>query len=178
MRSMCLALALLGSSCIVEAPTKEGAAAAAPKAPPSPPAEVKVGAQFGDYIELTNAVLNPGRGVAGEGVRVLLNFRVLATPDRDYAIFVHMEDVDGRAERFNVDHSPRKPTTQWKPDEVVQDIFDIMIPPGHNVRGLSLAMGFWDPRTNARLPIVNKDAVPTDGRDRLYVARFPVVQPQ
>lgn len=166
------------SSCIVEAPTKEGTQVQAAKLPPAPPAEVKSGANFGDAIELTSVVLSPSRGVAGETVRVLANYKVLSKPDRDYFIFVHIEDVDGRIDRFNVDHPPRaKPTSQWQVGETVQDTFDIAIPREMPVRGLSLVLGFWDPKTDQRLPIVNKDAVPNDGRDRLYVAKFPVVQP-
>jgi hypothetical protein len=46
------------------------------------------------------------------------------------------------------------------------------------VRGLQLVMGFWDPKSDQRMPIKNKDQVPNDGRDRLFVAKFPVVPAQ
>lgn len=167
------------AACIVEAPTREGTQQTAPRPPPAPPAEVKSGANFGDAIELSSVVLSPSRGVAGEPVRVTANFKVLTKPEKDYFIFVHVEDVDGRVDRLNVDHPPRaKPTSQWEAGEVVQDVFDIAIPREMPVRGLSLVLGFWDPKTDQRLPIVNKDAVPNDGRDRLFVAKFPVVAPQ
>ena len=172
-RSLSMLLLLL-TACIVEAPTKDGVQGSAARPPPAPPAEVKSGANFGDAFELSSAILNPSRGTPGESVRVLMNFKVMKQPDRDYGIFVHVEDVDGRAERFNVDHAPRKPTSQWQPGEVVQDMFEIPIPPTMQVRGLTLLIGFWDPSTGQPLPIVNKDAVPNDGRDRLIVARFPV----
>lgn len=179
MRRLVLPALLLLSSCIVEAPTREGKQSSAPRPAPAPPAEVKSGAVFGDAVELTHVVLNPSRGVAGESVRVTASFKVLAPPDGDYVIFVHVEDVDGRVDRLNVDHQPRqKPTSQWQAGEVIQDAFEIPIPPGMPVRGLSLVMGFWDPKTDRRMPIVNQDRVPTDGRDRLYVAKFPVINPQ
>ena len=170
------ALLLLCAACIVEAPTKEGTQGTAPKLPPAPPTEVKSGANFGDAFELTSVLLTPSRGTTGEPVRVTANFKVNAKIDIDYMIFVHVEDVDGRVDRLNVDHPPRsKPTSQWLPGEVVQDVFDIPIPPQMPVRGLSLVLGFWDPKTDARLTIKNKDVVQTDGRDRLFVAKFPVV---
>lgn len=173
-----LAVATLLSACIVEAPTKEGRQATAAKGPPAPPVEVKSGANFGDAIELVSVVLSPSRGVIGEPVRVLANFRVLAKLEQDYFIFVHVEDVDGKVDRMNVDHPPRaKPTSQWQPGEMVQDVFDIPIPPQMQVRGLSLVLGFWDPKTDKRLPIINKDQVPNDGANRLYVAKFPVSAP-
>lgn len=179
MRHWLLVSLLALSACIVEAPTKEGTQGTAPRLPPAPPQEFRSGANFGDAIELTSVILSPSRGEAGQPVRVMANFKVLAKLDRDYMIFVHVEDVDGRVDRLNVDHAPRvKPTSQWNPGEVVQDVFDIPIPAGMPVRGLSLVLGFWDPRTDQRLPIVNKDQVPNDGRERLFVAKFPVAQPQ
>ena len=176
MRLRLLATLLLFTACIVEAPTKEGTQGTAPRLPPAPPQEIKSGANFGDAIELVSVVLTPSRGEAGQPVRVLANYKVLAKIDRDYMIFVHVEDVDGRVDRLNVDHAPRlKPTSQWAPGEIVQDVFDIPIPVGMPVRGLSLVLGFWDPKSDQRLPIVNKDAVQNDGRDRLFVTKFPVV---
>lgn len=172
-----LALVLVGVfGCIVEAPTKVGTQGAAPRLPPAPPQEFPSGANFGDAIQLTSVIVSPSRGEAGQSVRVLANFKVLSKIDRDYMIFVHVEDVDGRVDRLNVDHPPRmKPTSQWVPGELVQDVFDIPIPVGMPVRGLSVVLGFWDPKSDQRLTIVNKDAVQTDGRDRLFVAKFPVV---
>jgi hypothetical protein len=176
MRRFVLASFLVLAGCIVEAPTKEGTQQTAPKLPPAPPAEVRSGAIFGESLELTSVILAPSRGVAGEPVRVTANFKVLKKLDRDYFIFVHVEDVDGRVDRLNVDHPPRsKPTSQWEVGETVQDTFDIPIPPQMQVRGLSLVMGLWDPKVDQRLAITNKDAVATDGRDRLFVAKFPVV---
>lgn len=169
-------LAVVAAGCIIEAPTKEGTQATAPKAPPAPPAEVKSGANFGDLVELSSVLINPSRVQAGEGFRVSLNFKVLGPIDRDYMIFVHVEDVDGKVDRLNVDHAPRaRPTSQWRPGEQVRDDFEVPVPPQMPVRGLNLVMGFWDPRTDERLPLKNKDQVRNDGRDRVFVAQIPVI---
>ncbi len=176
---LCLALAAGLTSCIVQAPTSEGSQASSPRPAPAPPGEVRVGANFGDQVELVNAILNPSRAVAGEAVRVVMNFRVLETPDRDWNLFVHVEDVDGRVERFNVDHAPRaKPTSQWQKGEVVRDEFDIPVPAGMPVRGLNVLMGFWDPRApDQRLPLKNRDTVRNDGQNRVLLVTLPVTQP-
>jgi len=167
------------SACIIEAPTKEGTQATAPRAPPAPPVEVKNGANFGDLVELTSAVINPSRVSPGDSIRVSLNFKVLGRIDRDYMIFVHVEDVDGRVDRLNVDHAPRmKPTSQWQPGELVRDDFEVPVPPQMPVRGLSLVLGFWDPRTDERMPLRNKEQVRNDGRDRVFVAQIPVTPAQ
>lgn len=178
MRTCLVVCALALTACIVEAPTKEGTQHQGPRLPPAPPTDVKSGAIFGEAIELSHVTLSPSRGVTGEPVRVTLHFKSLKQLERDYFIFVHVEDVDGRVDRLNVDHPPRaKPTSAWQPGETLQDVFDVPIPPGMQVRGLSLVVGFWDPKTDQRLPITNKDQVPNDGRDRLYLAKFPVAQP-
>jgi hypothetical protein len=180
MRTVLPLLAALGlTSCIIQAPTSEGTQVTGARAAPAPAAEVRVGANFGDQVELVNAILNPSRAVAGEGVHVILNFRTLEVPDRDWFIFVHVEDVDGRVERFNVDHAPRaKPTSTWQKGEVVRDDFDIPVPAGMQVRGINVLVGFWDPKApDQRLPLKNKEAVRNDGFNRVLIAGIPVAQP-
>lgn len=172
------ALAALGcalsSSCIIEAPTAEGVQPSRVSAP-APPVEVRSGANFGDKVELVSAILNPPRAAAGDNVHVSLVLRVMDKIDRDYMIFVHVEDVEGRVDRLNVDHNPRaKPTSQWQPGELIRDDFDISIPPGMPVKGLNLILGFWDARMDQRLAVKNASAVRTDGRDRVFVATIPV----
>jgi len=169
------------AGCIVSAPTSEGTQATAKALPPAPPADFKVGANFGDKAELTNVILSPSRGVTGESVKVLCNYKVNSPFDTDYTVFVHVEDIDGRVDRINVDHTPgrgSKPTSQWKAGEVVRDEFEIPIPPGYPARALNIMLGLWDPKTDARAKIINAEQVRTDGRDRLFVASFPVVQAQ
>lgn len=178
-----LVLALLGgglamAGCIIQAPTSEGTQSSAPRPAAAPPAEVPNGANFGDKVELTSAIINPSRAFAGDSVRVTLNLKVLDGFDRDYMIFVHVEDVEGRVDRLNVDHAPRlKPTSAWQKGETVRDEFEVPIPPGMPVRGLNVVLGFWDPKTDQRLAIKNKEAVRNDGHDRLFVATIPVAQP-
>jgi hypothetical protein len=170
------ALSLAG--CIIQAPTTEGTRATAPKAPPAPPAEVPSGADFAGLVQLTHVGINPSRVVAGDSVRVTLNFKVLEKIDRDYLIFVHVEDAEGRVDRLNVDHAPRsKPTSAWQPGEVVRDEFEVPVPPGMQVKALNLVLGLWDPKTDQRMPLRNKDVVKNDGRDRVFVASIPVLQP-
>ncbi|MBL8950701.1 MAG: hypothetical protein JNK82_07990 [Myxococcaceae bacterium] len=174
----CGAVLLSAAACIVPAPTSEKqpdrqkAAAAA-----APPVEVRNGANFEDKVELVGATLAPGRVAPGEALRVTAFFKVLdALPD-DYMIFVHVEDVDGRVDRLNADHSPVQgsyPTSKWKKGETVKDEFTIYVPPGMAVRGLNLLIGFWDPKTDARLKLKNVDAVRHDNNNRILLAQVPV----
>ncbi len=182
------ALAFLLSACIVEAPSSAtgapsapGAPAAATPRPMAPPVKVESGANFGDVIELTTMLIAPGRASPGDTVRVSAAFKVTGKVPADYMIFVHVEDVDGRTDRLNADHPPARgavPTSRWEPGQIIRDDFEIMIPPGMPVRGLNLVMGFWDPKTDQRLPVKNADKVKTDGRDRVFVATIPVIPAQ
>jgi hypothetical protein len=177
MRTVLAACLVLASACIVPAPTQEGTQVAKPKPPAAPAQEFKSGANFGDKVELVSTILAPGAAFVGDTVRVGFNFKVLQQMEADYMIFVHVEDIDGRVDRLNVDHNPmrgQKPTSKWQPGEVLRDEFEIPIPPQMPVRGLNVLMGFWDPKTDARLPLVNKDAVPNDGNNRIMAARFQV----
>jgi hypothetical protein len=170
-------LAVLGAACIVQAPTSEGTKTERPKRPPAPPFENKIGANFGDAVELTTATISPGSVSPGEGFRVALNFDVKKQIDGDYLLFVHVEDVDGRVERLNIDHTPirgSRPTSTWKVGETLRDEFDVPVPPSMNVRGLNILLGFWESRSDTRMPIKNAAALKTDGRDRLLVGSVPV----
>ncbi len=176
-----LVVALTAFGCIVPAPTQEGTQQQKPRPPAGPPQEFKSGANFGDKVELVSTIIAPGSAVAGDTVRVALNFKVTAAMDTDYMIFVHVEDVDGRVDRLNVDHAPvrgTRPTSKWQVGEMVRDEFEIPVPPQMPVRGLNVLMGFWDPKTDARLPLVNKDQIPNDGNNRIMAARFPITPAQ
>ncbi len=176
-RRLWCASVLFLAACIVPAPSSEKSPQRQPSAAPAQPIEVRNGANFEDKVELVGATLAPGRVAPGEALRVTAFFRVLdALPD-DYMIFVHVEDVDGRVDRLNADHSPVQgtyPTSKWKKGETVKDEFTIYVPPGMPVRGLNLLIGFWDPKTDARLKLKNTDAVRHDNNNRILLAQVPV----
>jgi hypothetical protein len=96
----------------------------------------------------------------------------------DYMVFVHVEDVDGRVERMNLDHKPgggQYPTNQWKKGEIIKDEFVVYVPPVP-VRALNVWAGFWDPKTDTRLRLRNVDQVRNDGKDRLLLLQIPVAR--
>lgn len=169
------------TACIIPAPTSEGTKPSIDR-PAARPVEVPVGANFGDKIELSSVVLGNNQAYAGESLKVMFNFKVLEEIGADYMIFVHVEDEGGRADRLNIDHAPVRgtyATSKWKVGEMVRDEFDVPVPPGMPVQRLNLIMGFWDAKTDARLPIKNTDKVRHDGNNRLFaVGGIPVAQLQ
>jgi len=132
---------------------------------------------LGGKVELARASIQPGQILPGDQVKVTVFFNVLDRLDKDYMVFVHVEDGDGRAERMNLDHRPiggTYPTTLWKKGESLKDEFQIYLPPGSRSHALLVWIGFWDPVSDTRLPLKNPDAVRNDGKDRILLARIPV----
>jgi hypothetical protein len=170
--------ALLLSACIVEAPSSEdGKPGATRTVRPAGPVTVKTGALLGDQVELVGATFNPGELIPGQPLRVTLYFRALAPLSADYAVFVHVEDADGRLPRTNFDHPPaggKYPTRQWKKGDLVRDEFTIYLAPEAQARAVNLLVGLWDPKTEKRLPLTNPQKVRNDGQSRVLLARIPV----
>lgn len=181
MRTTVVTLLLLATaSCIVPAPTSEKTQQEQKRGPPAAPMQVQNGANLDDKIEIQGLIVNPGRATPGEPVKVSAFFKVLSEIPVDYMVFVHIEDVDGRVERLNADHAPaggQVPTSKWKVGETVRDDFQIYVPPTMQVRGLNVLLGFWDPKTDARLALKNTDAVRHDGNNRILVAQIPIQAP-
>ncbi len=169
---------LVGAACIVPAPSSESSPQVArPPVPQAPPMQLSNGANLGDKVEITQLIVTPGRAMPGEPIRISAYYRVLDEIPIDYMVFVHVEDVDGRMDRLNADHAPaagQNPTSRWKKGDMIRDDFQIYVPPNVNVRGVNVLMGFWDPKTDARLPLKNPDAVRSDGNNRILVAQIPV----
>lgn len=172
--------AVVCSACIVPAPSTESAPEKQKTVVANaPPLQLKSGANMGDKIEITGLVVTPGSVTPGEAVRITGFYKVLDDIPIDYSVFVHVEDVDGKVDRINADHPPaggQYPTSKWKKGETVRDDFQVYVPPGMNVRGLNILMGFWDPKTDIRLPLRNLDAIRNDGQNRVMVGSFPVQQ--
>ena len=174
--------ALLLSSCIVPAPSSEDQQSAPAAQPPrnaAPPLAMKSGAIIDGKVQILGATATPGQLSPGEGTRIQVYFKVLKKMSEDYTIFVHVEDVDGRVERMNVDHQPnngKSPTSEWKEGDTVRDDFGLYLPPGMPVRGLNLWVGLWEATKDVRLKVTNPSEVRTDGKDRVLLLTVPVAQ--
>jgi hypothetical protein len=178
MRNLLLSCLLCCSACIVPAPSTEAAPERQrPVMADVPPLQLKSGANLGDKIEITGLIVQPGMATPGEAVKISAFYKVLENMDTDYLVFVHVEDVDGKVDRLNADHPAAGgvvPTSKWKKGETIRDDFQVYVPPAMQVRGLNLLMGFWDQKTDARLPLKNVDQIRHDGNNRILVGQIPV----
>ncbi len=182
-----LLLASAATACLVEAPGSrvpgDGAPAvsAATLVANAGPVRVQNGAILDGKVEIVDVVMEPGRAFPGESVRVTAKYRVLEKIPQDYLVFVHIEDVDGRLERMNVDHAPvqgTRPTSSWEKGEVIEDTFAVNVPAtaSHELRGLNVWAGFWHAQSDTRLPLENPEKVRNDGRHRILLGTLKVGQ--
>ncbi len=141
------------------------------------PAVPRMGAVFGDAVELVGAELSPAVAKAGDAVRVTFYYRVLDEADEDYKVFVHADDRSGRADRINGDHwtaNNRYPTTLWRKGEVVKDVWTLRIPSQYQGDGYDLWTGFYIPSKDERWPVTNKNQIRHDGQNRVLAVTVPV----
>ncbi len=129
-----------------------------------PPMAQRVGARFGDMIELAGYDLREAEGE----VRLTLHWRALTTLDRHYMFFVHLADPDTGQPLAQVDGMPRGftyPTGMWAPGEVISDEVSLStkdVPAGR----YDVAIGWYDPDTRLRLQAVDQQGLPLS-EDRL-----------
>jgi hypothetical protein len=175
-----LAGLLLFSSCIVPAPSGEErgtpANAHAPgAASPSQPAVQMLNANFGDKVVLRGAQIAPAHLSPSEQTVVTLVFQVSANMTEDEQIFVHVVDAQSGAQLGNLDHIPSSgATSTWHAGESKQDVFQVTLPQGASPQAVFLGLGLWNPRTDQRLELKNKDQVRNDGNNRVFIGPIPV----
>ena len=178
MRSLLLCCVLCSCGCIVPAPSNEAAPERLrPAGEVVAPLQLKSGANLGGKIEITGLLVQPGIATPGASLKISGFYKVLEEMETDYLVFVHVEDADGRVDRINADHPAAGglvPTSKWKKGETIRDDFEIYVPPAMNVQRLNVLMGFWDDKSDQRLPLKNADVVRHDGNNRIVIGQIPV----
>jgi 4-amino-4-deoxy-L-arabinose transferase-like glycosyltransferase len=99
--------------------------------------EVRLGARFGDSIQLRGYDLSQGATAPvppGTDVAIRLHWESIARVEEDYTVFVHLVDSEGQIQA-QADGPPlagRYPTSFWKPGELLQDDHTLVV--GEQVR--------------------------------------------
>jgi hypothetical protein len=97
----------------------------------------------------------------GSRARVLLWWRTLRRPDREYSVFVHLVDRHGTM-IVQYDKLPLNafyPMRAWPLEVDQRDAYPLKVPAGADLRGAWLAIGLYDARDGLRLPV---DAAQSD----------------
>ena len=151
-------------------------AAAASPAPAVPNA---VDYRLGEQAALVGYEVNGGKVPAvlkpGDSLRLVLYWRALAKLDRDYTVFVHLED---QAQRIwgQKDSEPRAgnyPTSLWDAGEIVRDERDLIVAPDAPPGAYELAVGLYLVDSGERLLVTTAEGRPLG--DRLVLGQVQVV---
>jgi 4-amino-4-deoxy-L-arabinose transferase-like glycosyltransferase len=127
-------------------------------------------AVWGDQVALDGYRLvnfSPGRQA-----HVVLWWRTLRRPDRDYSVFVHLLDDQGHIiKQFDkLPLSDFYPMRAWPPNVDQRDDYPLKIPVDADLEGAWLAIGLYDARNGRRLPVVQEGVHAGDS------IRVPVTQ--
>lgn len=130
----------------------------------APTPQHKVGAMFGDRIELIGFDLK-GPLVAGKPTTVTWYWRALKDIDKNWNVFGHLDSQANKRTRHSLDHVPVDSllvTSRWKKGMIIRDIQETMIPTTYPTGKAILHVGLW--RGNERMPLSNKVAADKDNR--------------
>lgn len=111
--------------------------------------------RFGNVIELDTLEVVNNRVSLGEAVVILARWRAVEWMDQNYTVFAHLVDTQGKRIVGN-DSQPRKglaPTTSWRVGSVLAD--GIIIPVPDQAGQYQVQIGWYNPATLERLPLVN-----------------------
>ncbi len=138
---------------------------ATPRYAEPPVSEVTVNARLGEAIWLRRLFLWNPTVRPGEVVQVRLTWEAERTPSERYKVFLQLLGVQDRliAQRDSEPVGGNQPTNTWRPGEVVEDNYGILIPLATPPGRYRLIVGMYDPITGARVPVVQ------DGETRDHV---------
>jgi hypothetical protein len=131
----------------------------------APPMQTRVGARFGDRLEL----LGYDASVSAEGsgmLQVVLYWRGLSEMEVSYTSFVHLLNSEGEVVS-QVDHVPGDgafPTSGWLPGEVIADKFGVPLPGGDAPAPTQVEVGVYSAATGERLPVLDQTGQVIDTR--------------
>lgn len=112
----------------------------------------RVNARFGDGITLQGYNLTMSRAL-----RITLYWSSLSTIDKDYTVFIHLVDANGKV-LAQVDSKPRGgayPTSLWEAGEIIRDDYGIALPGDIEPGPYNMEIGMYEYPSLARLPVLD-----------------------
>jgi hypothetical protein len=140
---------------------------------PSVPANATFGAPpLARLLGYDNQLLGAASGVD----QVTLYWQADGAAPLSYKVFVHLLGSSGRV-AAQIDDFPlggQRPTTSWRPGEVLVDRYDVPLPPGLPAGRYTLEVGFYDPTTGARLGPVSTGTGMIEPDDRVVLGEVQI----
>jgi hypothetical protein len=112
--------------------------------------------EWGGFARLDGIALPDGASTwSGGSLALLLDWGALGPADRDYSVFVHLADGSGRvvAQADGYLRGGERPSSTWTAGETIVDLRRILLPPDLPPGEYHLVVGWYDWRTNTRLPL-------------------------
>jgi len=122
------------------------------------------GVSFDGRIELLGYDLSAETATPGMSLGLTLYWRCQQPPERDYKVFVHLVDAASRVQGQS-DAMPDQwnaPTSGWEEDDLLADRYEVPLAETASSGVLRIEVGFYDPVTQQRLPVVFKDKPTSD----------------
>ncbi len=119
----------------------------------------RVSANFGDALFLLGYSMQSPALRPGDSLALTLYWKSAAKIDRDYTVFVHLIDSDGRV-RAQMDAQPfggAYPTSLWDTGEVARDDYDLNLPRDLAPGTFRIEVGLYEYPSLARLPVMDAD---------------------
>ncbi len=113
-------------------------------------------ANFGDRIALRGFVVEQTQTTPGGALAVRLTWQRLARMTTRYTAFVHLTPEARQPILGQEDRPPTPPTTEWLLDEVVSEEYRFAVAPETAPGRYWLQVGWYDPITGERLPLLDK----------------------
>jgi hypothetical protein len=93
--------------------------------------DLRIEADFDDQLRLLGADRPSELAAPGDTVEVVTYWRALQPLETDYAVFLHLDELDGTTVvAVDYRHPADIPTTTWSPNLYVRAPFQLRIPPG------------------------------------------------
>ncbi|MGE5263515.1 MAG: hypothetical protein ACM3S0_09050 [Acidobacteriota bacterium] len=129
----------------------------------------RVNLTFGKTITLLGFGLTQDHLTAGDTLGIALFWQARVTPQTSYAVFIHLQDENDRllVQSDALPLNGTRPTTGWKPDEVIEDRREIQLPSNLPPGRYRLIVGLYDPSTGSRLNT-------SEGKDALTLTTLEV----
>ena len=108
-------------------------------------AENRFYASVENEIELIAYDAESGEASPGKSILVVLYWRAVLEPTRNYQVYVHLRDENGQLWGQSDKVNPASfPTTRWSTDKYVRDEHEVMVPPEIPPGEYQLFVGLWD----------------------------------
>lgn len=138
---------------------------------------VPMGANLGSQIGVEAYELPRLQYRAGEAINVTFFWKALAPPGDNYNLFVHLTTPQGGVVS-QIEGPPlggTRPTTEWGVNEVVVDPYQLPIPASTAPGEYQIRIGFDNPATSARLPILEPGRGQQDNLGALILRSIEVI---